>query len=100
MSFQTRKTFVHLRNTNKNIFDEIRELSDPPIDSKGTITIKVQKRSKDIDKIVHVTSVVQPEVVLTKNCPSLTEFFLSVTEKSEGRPSFWQITLRVIYCKL
>ncbi len=28
MSFQTRKTFVHLQNTNLNIFDEIRELSD------------------------------------------------------------------------
>ncbi len=24
------KTFVHLRNTNKDIFDEIQELSDPP----------------------------------------------------------------------
>ncbi len=29
MSFQTRKTFVHLQNTNEDIFDEIRELSDP-----------------------------------------------------------------------
>ncbi len=29
MSFQTHKTFVHLRNTNEDIFDEIRELSDP-----------------------------------------------------------------------
>ncbi len=32
----------------------------PAIDSKVTFTIKVQKRSKDIVKIVHVTSVVQP----------------------------------------
>ncbi len=30
MLFQTRKTFVHLRHTNEDIFDEIRELSDPP----------------------------------------------------------------------
>ncbi len=30
MSFQTRKTFVHLRNRNEDIFDEIRELSDLP----------------------------------------------------------------------
>ncbi len=30
MSFQTHKTFINLRNTNKYIFDEIRELSDPP----------------------------------------------------------------------
>ncbi len=30
MLFQTRKTFVHLQNTNEDIFDEIQELSDPP----------------------------------------------------------------------
>ncbi len=31
MSFQTRKTFVHLRNTkNEDIFDEIQKLSDTP----------------------------------------------------------------------
>ncbi len=29
------------------------------LDSKGPTTIKTQKRSKDIVKIVHVTSVVQ-----------------------------------------
>lgn len=29
MLFQTSKTFVRLRNTNGNIFDEFRELSDP-----------------------------------------------------------------------
>ncbi len=29
MLFQTRKTFVHLQNTNEDIFEEIRELSDP-----------------------------------------------------------------------
>ncbi len=44
----------------KKIFDEIRELSDPPINSKDPYTIKAQKRSKEIVKIVHVTSVVQP----------------------------------------
>ncbi len=59
MSFQTCKTFVHLRNTNEDIFDEFRELSDPPIDSKDPYTIKVQKRSKDIVKIIHVASVVR-----------------------------------------
>ncbi len=26
--------------------------------------------------------------------------FLAVTENFEGRPSFWQIALRVIYCNL
>uniref|UniRef100_A0A672NWG4 Calcium voltage-gated channel auxiliary subunit alpha2delta 4 n=1 Tax=Sinocyclocheilus grahami TaxID=75366 RepID=A0A672NWG4_SINGR len=53
MSFQTRKTSVHLRNTNSDIFDGISELSDPPIDSKGTTMINVQKRSKQIGKIIH-----------------------------------------------
>ncbi len=36
MSFQTRKTFVHLQNTNQDIFAGIRELSDPP-DSNATV---------------------------------------------------------------
>ncbi len=30
MPFQTRKIFVHIQNTNSDIFDEIGELSDPP----------------------------------------------------------------------
>ncbi len=30
MLFQTHKTFIHLRYINEDIFDEIRELSDPP----------------------------------------------------------------------
>ncbi len=60
MSFQTCKTLIYLRNTNDNIFDEFWGLSEPPIDSKGTTTIKAQKRSKEIIKIIHVTSVVQP----------------------------------------
>ncbi len=40
------------------MFDEFWELSEPPKDSKDPNTIKVQKRSKDIVKIIHVTSVV------------------------------------------
>ncbi len=39
------------------MFVWIWELSDPPIDSKGPYTIKVQKSTKMIDKVVHVTSV-------------------------------------------
>ncbi len=35
---------------------------------------------------------------LTKNVLSFAEFFLTVTWKSEDRPSLWLITLRVIYC--
>ncbi len=38
------------------------------------------------------------EVTLTENSPSLTKFFLTVTEKSEGRPSLNRLPLRVIYC--
>ncbi len=54
MSFQTRKTFVNLRNTNEDIF-EFRA----SIDSKNILTINSQKRSKDIVKIIHVTAIVQ-----------------------------------------
>ncbi len=42
-----------------DIFDAFRELSDPPIDSNVITTINVQKRSKEIGKIIHVTSGVQ-----------------------------------------
>ncbi len=54
------QTSVHLRNTNEDIFYENWELSDPPIDRKDPYTIKVQICSKDIGKIIHVTSGVQP----------------------------------------
>jgi len=59
MSFQTLKTFVHLQNTNEDLFDEICDLSDPSIDSNAITTFKAEKVSKDIVKIVHVTTVVQ-----------------------------------------
>ncbi len=39
MSFQTHKTFVHLQNTNYDIFDAFWELSDSPIDSNVIYTI-------------------------------------------------------------
>ncbi len=39
---------------------DFRELSDPSIDSNDHYLIKVQIRSKDIVKIINVTSVVQP----------------------------------------
>ncbi len=45
MSFQICKTFVYLRNTNYDIFDEFWNISDPPIDSKYPYMIKAQKRS-------------------------------------------------------
>jgi len=40
MSIQTRKTFIHLWNTNEDLFDEICEIS---IDSYTTDTLKLQK---------------------------------------------------------
>ncbi len=62
---------------------EIWELSDPPIDSKGPYTIKAQKRSKNIGKIIHVTSGVK-----------LREYFLC-KKKQQKKPHFIQICLRV-----
>ncbi len=60
MSLQIRKTFVQVQNTNEDIFDKFRELSDPPIDRKDPNMIKAKKRSKEIVKIIDVTSVLQP----------------------------------------
>ncbi len=60
MLFQTRKSFVQLRNINEGIFDAFWQLLDPPIDSNVINMINVQKRSKEICKIIHVTSGVQP----------------------------------------
>ncbi len=53
MSFQTRKTFVHLQTQIKMF---LIKSESPPIDSKDPHTIKAQKRSKDIVKIIHVIS--------------------------------------------
>ncbi len=53
---QTRNNFVHLWNTNEDILDEIR----PFLDSNATDRFKAQKGSKDIIKIVNLTSVVLP----------------------------------------
>ncbi len=58
MSFQTHKTLVNLRNTNNDIFNEIRELSDPAYTTMQLKCSQTQKRNKDIVKTVHVTSVV------------------------------------------
>jgi len=60
MLFHTCKIFVHLQNTNEDIFDKIREVSDSSIDSNIINTFKVQKDTKDIVKTVDVTAVVQP----------------------------------------
>ncbi len=56
------KTFIHLRGTNEDIFDEIRELSVTlrRVTEMQVKCFMAQKGSKDIIKLVHVTSVVQP----------------------------------------
>ncbi len=60
MLFQTRKSLVRLRNKILNILDENREACDCPIDCQVDNTAKAQKSMKDIVKIVHLPSVVQP----------------------------------------
>ncbi len=47
MSFQNRKTFVHLRNTILDIFDKNLRALWPSIDSNNITTINAQKRSKE-----------------------------------------------------
>ncbi len=55
MTFQTWKTFIFRKQIKIFLI-----LSDPPVDSKDPYMIKAQKRSKEIVKIIHVTSMVQP----------------------------------------
>ncbi len=61
MSFQNRKSFVHLRNTIQDILDENRETCDCPIDCQVINTVKAQKSMKSIIRVVHLPSVVQSE---------------------------------------
>ncbi len=60
MSFQTRKSFVRLRNTILDILDENREACDCPIDWQTIFTVLAQKSMKDVIRVVHLPSVVQP----------------------------------------
>ncbi len=54
MSFQTNESFVHLWK------HKLRSESFLMVHrQRGTTTIKAQKHSKDVVKMVHVTSVVQ-----------------------------------------
>ncbi len=61
MSFHTRKSFVHLRNTIYDILDETRDACDCPIDCQVILTVKVQKSMKSIVRVVHLPSVVESE---------------------------------------
>ncbi len=59
MSFQTRKSFIHLRNTILDILDDILVFGCL-IDCQVNDNFKAQKSMKDIVKIIHLPSVVQP----------------------------------------
>jgi len=49
MSYQTRKTFIHLRYSNEDLFNEIWEFSVPPLKAYATTTFKPQKGSDPCD---------------------------------------------------
>ncbi len=59
MSFQTRKSFVRIRNTIKDILDENWEDYNCPIDCQKMFTLKAQNSMKNIIRIVHLPSVGQ-----------------------------------------
>ncbi len=61
MSFQTRKSFVRLRNIIYDMLDENREACDCPIYCIVNCTVKIHKSMKSIIIIVHLPSVVQSE---------------------------------------
>ncbi len=67
MSFQTRKSVVHFKNTIEDILDESQEACDCPIECQ------VIKSMKDIIKIVHLPSVIKSEKSI---------FYLSLCTKS------------------
>ncbi len=70
MSFQTRESFVRLRNTIQNILGENRVACDCPIYCQVNNTVKAQKSMKDIVKN-HVTSKKHH-----RNFTKLREYFL------------------------
>jgi len=58
MSFQTSKSFVHLQNTNEDLFDEKDHHSVPPLTAFATTTLTLQKVNKEIGKLLHMNRVV------------------------------------------
>jgi len=54
MYFQTLKTFIHLWNTNKDLFLLNLRAFFPSIDSYATTTLTLQKVHKEIVKLVNV----------------------------------------------
>ncbi len=79
ISLQSRKTYSSLEHKLRYFWWNLRAFW-PSIDSNGTNMFKAQKGCKDIDKIVHVTSVVQPkwmkwEYFLCANKTKIMTFF-------------------------
>jgi len=58
MSFQTRKAFIHLQNTNEDILNEIRGISVLPLIVHTTTSLSLQKVHKEIVKLIQVNRVV------------------------------------------
>jgi len=58
MWFQTRKTLIHPQNTNEGVFDEIWDLSVPPLMATQLPLSSPRKVVTTSVKVVHVTPVV------------------------------------------
>ncbi len=89
MSFQTSKTFVHFQNTTIYFWWNPRAFW-PCIDSNATDKFKTQKGSKDIVKIIHVTSVVNVVVALlsmqSQKALGFHQKYLNLCSEDELRP--------------
>lgn len=58
MSFQTRKTFVYLQNSNEGFIFLTKSDACPSIDSYTTTTMALQKVHKEIVNLIHMNEVV------------------------------------------
>ncbi len=62
MSFQTRKNFVRLRNTIKDMLDENRDACDCPVDCIVNCIVKVQKsRTQKRERCLYPAGILQNE---------------------------------------
>ncbi len=79
-------------------FDEIWELSDPVQTATQIICSQTQKRSKDIDKTVHVTSVAQLQfceatrILFVRKENKITSFIEQFFSPSYRLLPFWRVS--------
>ncbi len=88
MSFQTQKSFIIFQNTIYDILNKTREACDCPIDCQTTNTVKAQKRIKNLIRIVHLSSVVQPtryETTRILFIPQTFELFVPIYLKKNKK---------------